>query len=153
MSAFDTLVSTSIFTSVLDVDKLILLALNEKTLFRITQVSKTIRNIILKELPLRKKFVNYKLLYVKVIKMIKNITYYSNQVDVRITSLNKLSIQDIVALLPTIENIKLKDYAITYTIHANQMIDSIEQIVVKLNGLFDLGQISLQYGCRFEYDC
>ena len=132
---------TSIFTSVLDVDILILLALNEKSLFLITQVNKNIRNTILKELPLRKKFINYNLIYKQAIKEIRKRANYAGQVDVRIIGLNTLSTQEIVALLPNVKNIKFEDFGIKYTIHANQVIDSLEKTLVQLNRSFNLNHI------------
>ena len=46
----------SLFTSVLDVDQQILLALDDKSLFIITQINRNIKNFILKEIELRKRF-------------------------------------------------------------------------------------------------
>jgi hypothetical protein len=136
-----------IFTDIADVDRLLLLTIDEKSLFTMTHVNKNVKKFILDDRILKHKFINYKIAYLKVVKMVKS-TYDYKNVYVCINIDHGLTIHQIKHMVPLSKNIKLiNDYTdwITYKIHANEVFNSIE-IIVNYLDYFDISKISKNHG-------
>lgn len=129
-----------IFTDIPDVDRLLLLTLDEKSLFIMTQVNKNVIKFILDDRILKHKFIYYKIVFMKVVKMVKS-TYDYRNILVRIYVQNNLTIHQIKHIVPLSKNINLiNDTCIIYKIHANEVLNSIEIILTFLD-YFDIRKI------------
>jgi hypothetical protein len=129
-----------IFTDISDIDRLLLLSFDEKSLFIMTQVNKNIKKFILNDNLLKSKFINYKIAYLKVVKMVKS--EYDKNIHVRINVPDhNLTIHQIKHMVPLAKNIKLSDNtSIIYKIHANEVLNSIE-VILNFLDYFDLRKI------------
>jgi hypothetical protein len=132
----------NIILNILDTNTLILFTLDDKSLFTMSRVNKTYKRIILTDKLLKQKFMNYKIPYLKVVKMIK-CTYDYKNIAVRIFIENNLTIDQIKRMIPLAKNISIMNDITKYKIHANEVFNSIEIVVNILNSnSFDLIKIS-----------
>ncbi len=138
------------FLTILDTDKIILNMLNDTSLFIITQVSKNIRNIILNDLVLNRRFIKYKSKYLKIMKIIKSQAdcYGHNKVRI-IDNSNDYTRQCIKELIPEAKQIKIIYPSIIFNIHPNKVLTSIE-ILVNLYHQFDMQRVDIYFG-TIEY--
>ena len=130
-----------ILTSVLDVDKEIFLKTNDQTLFTLSHVSKKVKNIIVKDYRLYRRYFHYKMVVHKLSRIMRSI-HINYMIMVCLNKPANLTVIDVAKLLPNAKDVHIDYYQhLIYHIDVKDVVYSIKTLMTVFKNPFYLERI------------